>query len=106
MAYTDVINSLEDKINRLLSYLGDLEEEKGRLLKQLAERDSKISELNSIIETLEHERAEVSGRVERILEKIEGFSQKSVVESDQEPDSGDIDQGSSMDSGLQFADTD
>ncbi len=105
MAYTEVINSLEDKINRLLSYLGDLEEEKDRLLKRLAERDSKISELHSIIENLENERAEVSGRVERILEKIEGFSQKSVVASDQEREGSDVDEAGSMGGGFHFADT-
>ncbi len=92
-----IVSVLEEKIERLLSYLNDLEKEKSQLIQKLKERDATITDLSTKIETLEGERADVGSRVERMLEKIESITTRSDEEAFVHPSESQASSDASID---------
>jgi len=66
----EIINTLEDKIGRLIEYCGKLEEEKKALEDRIRGLEDENGRLSSQISMLEEERRDIGDRVERMLQRI------------------------------------
>ena len=78
----EVISLLEEKIDSLLAYIKELEDEKRLLSERLKQSDEEIGGLNQELDRLKKERAEIGQRVENILGRISslGDGQGAVAE--------------------------
>ncbi len=71
MAQGSELEKLEAFVKNLLTKYSDLKETKEALERGVAQRDTKISELQANIESLSSERGDVSSRVGSLLSQIE-----------------------------------
>jgi len=64
---------LEEKIDRLLKYLSELENERSMLRERLETQDRRIEELEQSLNEINRSREEARSRVAALISKIEDF---------------------------------
>ncbi len=69
----NLLELLEQKVDRLIEALHRIKEEKKDLEGNIREKEEKILELEKRVRLLENDRKEASTRVERMLSKLEAI---------------------------------
>lgn len=70
-----VFEQLEKKVEKLIVQHAELKEENKKLAEALSLKDSEVKGLNSKLEKLSKEKGLVKGKVETLLERVEGLIQ-------------------------------
>lgn len=70
-----VFEQLEKKVEKLIVQHAELKEENKKLAEALSLKDSEVEGLNSKLEKLSKEKGLVKGKVETLLERVEGLIQ-------------------------------
>ena len=70
-----VFEQLEKKVEKLIAQHAELKEENKKLAETLSLKDREIEGLNSKLEKLSKEKGLVKGKVETLLERVEGLIQ-------------------------------
>lgn len=70
-----VFEQLEKKVEKLIVQHTELKEENKKLAEALSLKDSEVEGLNSKLEKLSKEKGLVKGKVETLLERVEGLIQ-------------------------------
>ena len=70
-----VFEQLEKKVEKLIAQHAELKEENKKLAEILSLKDGEIEGLNSKLEKLSKEKGLVKGKVETLLERVEGLIQ-------------------------------
>lgn len=70
-----VFEQLEKKVEKLIVQHAELKEENKKLADTLSLKDREIEGLNSKLEKLSKEKGLVKGKVETLLERVEGLIQ-------------------------------
>jgi cell division protein ZapB len=66
-------NRLEQKIEELLNRLAALKDENADLRGALSQKEESLNSLGQQVNSLEQERDEVRGRIEHLVQKLEGY---------------------------------
>ncbi len=70
-----VFEQLEKKVEKLIAQHAELKEENKKLAETLSLKDREIEGLNSKLEKLSKDKGLVKGKVETLLERVEGLIQ-------------------------------
>ncbi|MFP3870727.1 MAG: cell division protein ZapB [Syntrophobacteria bacterium] len=70
----NAFDRLEARIDSLIERYEQLRGEHSRWGLELAEKEARIRELESELESLQHQKAEVRGRLDALIEKLSRFS--------------------------------
>jgi len=70
----DSLDSLEERIQRAVQLVGRLRQEKEAALEEAAEAKAEAERLAEEVQTLQNERKQVRGRIEKLLGQIDQLS--------------------------------